>query len=84
MSKKFLGISRKVDELGRITIPMEICRTFGIVRDETYLGITVENGKIVLEPIIEQSELEETIGQVPSDKENKLVELIKNFIKEEC
>ncbi len=41
------GIVRKVDDLGRIVIPMELRRTLGIgVKDP--LSITVEGERIVL------------------------------------
>ncbi len=44
---KSTGIVRKVDELGRIVIPMELRRTFGIeVKDP--IEIYVEGDKIIL------------------------------------
>jgi len=44
---KATGIVRNVDELGRIVIPMEIRRTFGIgIKDP--LEIFVEGDKIIL------------------------------------
>lgn len=47
---KTLGITRKLDELGRIVLPMELRRTFNIKeRDE--LEIYVDNGSICLRPI---------------------------------
>lgn len=42
------GIVRRVDDLGRIVIPMELRRTLGInVRDP--LSITVEGERIILQ-----------------------------------
>ena len=42
------GIVRRVDDLGRIVLPMELRRTLGIkVKDP--LSITVEGDRIVLE-----------------------------------
>jgi transcriptional pleiotropic regulator of transition state genes len=42
------GIVRRVDDLGRIVIPMELRRTLGIkVKDP--LSITVEGDRIILE-----------------------------------
>ena len=42
------GIVRRVDDLGRIVIPMELRRTLGInVKDP--LSITVEGERIILE-----------------------------------
>ncbi len=44
---KSTGIVRKVDELGRIVIPMELRKHFGIdIKDP--LEIYVEDGKIIL------------------------------------
>lgn len=44
---KSTGIVRKVDELGRIVIPMELRRTFGIdIKDP--LEIYVDEDKIIL------------------------------------
>jgi looped-hinge helix DNA binding domain, AbrB family len=42
------GVVRRLDELGRITIPMELRKVFNI-KDRDSLQIYVENGKIVLE-----------------------------------
>ena len=43
------GIARKVDDLGRIVLPVELRRAFGIrVGDE--LTISVEGDRIVLTP----------------------------------
>ena len=44
---KNTGIVRKLDELGRITLPIELRRTLG-VDDRDPLEIYVEDGKIVL------------------------------------
>jgi len=42
------GIVRRVDDLGRIVIPMELRRTLGIhVKDP--ISISVDNEKIILE-----------------------------------
>lgn len=41
------GVVRRVDDLGRIVIPMELRKSLGIqIKDP--LSISVENGKIVL------------------------------------
>lgn len=46
---KATGIVRKVDGLGRIVIPREICKTHGITLGETPLEIYVgDNGEIIL------------------------------------
>ncbi|MGE5328097.1 MAG: AbrB/MazE/SpoVT family DNA-binding domain-containing protein [Deltaproteobacteria bacterium] len=44
---KSTGIVRKVDELNRIVIPKEICRTFDI-KDKTPIEIFVDGNAIVL------------------------------------
>lgn len=45
------GIARKVDELGRITIPMELCKKLDIVRGQTFLEILSEGEKIMLQHV---------------------------------
>ncbi|MEB9787075.1 AbrB/MazE/SpoVT family DNA-binding domain-containing protein [Bacillus cereus] len=44
---KNTGVSRKVDELGRVVIPVELRRNLGIV-EGTALGFHVEGENIVL------------------------------------
>jgi len=44
---KEVGIVRKLDELGRIVLPIELRRTFNIAEGDP-LEIFVENGKIIL------------------------------------
>jgi transcriptional pleiotropic regulator of transition state genes len=44
---KAIGIVRKVDELGRIVIPMELRRTFGIEKEDP-LEIFVDDDMIIL------------------------------------
>ncbi|TXR73469.1 AbrB family transcriptional regulator [Bacillus sp. AR8-1] len=44
---KTTGVARKVDELGRVVIPVELRRTLGIA-EGTALGFHVEEEKIVL------------------------------------
>lgn len=44
------GIVRKVDDLGRVVLPKEMCRTLGIgVRDP--VDIYMDDGRIVIEPL---------------------------------
>lgn len=56
---KSTGIVRKVDELGRVVIPMELRRTLGIdVRDP--LEIFVDGSQIILQkyqPVVEKEEV---------------------------
>lgn len=42
------GIVRRVDDLGRIVIPMELRRTLGI-REHDPLSISVEDGRVILQ-----------------------------------
>ena len=49
---KTLGIARKIDELGRIVLPVEMRRVLGI-REGDRLGISVDGGQIVLEKLEE-------------------------------
>ena len=42
------GVSRKVDDLGRIVLPAEIRRSFDI-REGDHIEIAVDDGKIILE-----------------------------------
>ncbi len=44
---KATGIVRKIDELGRIVLPIELRRTLGVA-EKDYLEIFVENNQIVL------------------------------------
>ena len=43
---KHTGMRRKVDDLGRIVIPAEIRKVFGI-RDGDYLDISVEDDRLI-------------------------------------
>ncbi|MDD3852735.1 MAG: AbrB/MazE/SpoVT family DNA-binding domain-containing protein [Syntrophomonadaceae bacterium] len=47
MMMKSTGVVRKVDELGRIVIPIELRRTMGI-EEKDALEIYVDNEKIIL------------------------------------
>ena len=47
---KSTGIVRKVDELGRVVIPIELRRTLGIVEKDA-LEIYVDDEKIILKNI---------------------------------
>jgi AbrB family looped-hinge helix DNA binding protein len=47
------GIARKIDSLGRIVIPSEIRQLLGL-NEGDIVEIDVEDGSIVLHPMIEQ------------------------------
>jgi len=78
---KTTGIVRKLDELGRITLPIELRRTLG-VSDKDALEISVEDDKIILnkyEPACiftgEKDDLVEFYGKKISKK--SVIELAK-------
>lgn len=48
---KNTGISRRVDELGRIVLPIELQQSFGYQRKNGSLEIYVEDGRIILEKL---------------------------------
>lgn len=50
ISVKSTGIVRKVDELGRVVIPIELRRTLGIEQKDS-LEIYVDEDKIILKNI---------------------------------
>lgn len=45
---KNTGVVRRLDELGRITLPMELRKTMNL-KEKDALQISVEDGKIILE-----------------------------------
>ncbi|MCD3234295.1 AbrB/MazE/SpoVT family DNA-binding domain-containing protein [Clostridium botulinum D/C] len=45
---KSTGVVRKVDQLGRIVLPIELRRTLDIAENETSLEIYVEGEQIIL------------------------------------
>ena len=45
---KNTGVVRRLDELGRITLPMELRKTMNL-KEKDELQISVEDGKIILE-----------------------------------
>ena len=47
---KNTGITRKVDDMGRIVLPMELRRNMGIAEGDA-LEISVDGGNIVLSPV---------------------------------
>ena len=48
---KSTGIVRKLDELGRITLPMELRRTLGVENKDS-IEISVDENRIILEKYI--------------------------------
>lgn len=76
------GIVRKLDELGRITIPSEIRKNLGM-GERAEIDMYMDNGRICMEKY-EQSYLNEVLEQVPDSKKDKLAEVVKKFLEEEC
>ena len=50
---KNTGIARKVDELGRIVLPIELRKQLGITEKTDALEIYVEDGRIILEKVVD-------------------------------
>ncbi|MCS1352362.1 AbrB/MazE/SpoVT family DNA-binding domain-containing protein [Mechercharimyces sp. CAU 1602] len=83
---KSTGIVRKVDELGRVVIPIELRRTLGIGEKDA-LEIYVDGERIVLkkyEPAcIFSGEVDETIRYKNKVVSKQAVEEMYNLIKDE-
>ena len=67
---KQTGVTRKIDELGRIVIPKEIRKNLGI-RDGESLEIYTSDDSIILKKYYEVKKLEDVC--------DKLCEMIKNI-----
>lgn len=77
---KTTGIVRKVDELGRITLPIELRRTLG-VNERDPMEIFVDEDKIVLRKY--EEEKEEKVCKCCGSK-NNLKKNKKVYICESC
>ena len=85
---KATGIVRRIDELGRVVIPKEIRRQFGISADEgTPLEIFIEDNKIILRPyypyndaISEGEEFLSYLNQIPNAATEEEKKIIRNII----
>lgn len=65
---KRTGYIRRMDNLGRVVIPMEICKKMGISRKSS-LDITIsDDGNIVMTPVSEK----DTIARLIDNLETKL------------
>lgn len=65
---KRTGYIRRMDDLGRVVIPMEICKKMGISRKSS-LDITIsDDGNIVMTPVSEK----DTIARLIDNLETKL------------
>ncbi|MBH0359238.1 AbrB/MazE/SpoVT family DNA-binding domain-containing protein [Bacillus zanthoxyli] len=88
---KNTGVARKVDELGRVVIPVELRRTLGIA-EGTALGFHVEGENIVLRKHekscfvtgeVSESNLELLDGRMFLSKEgaNELLDILERSVK---
>lgn len=78
MAKKTLGIVRRLDDLGRVTLPIELRRTFGI-EEKDQIEIYVEGDAICLKPVKVSPERCVLCGS-----ETNLIELNGNKVCREC
>lgn len=80
---KSIGIVRKVDELGRVVLPIELRRSLGIdVRDA--LEVYVNNNQIVLQkyqPDTEKQEVIKALEELAHDASPKVIDAIARAIK---
>lgn len=85
---KATGMTRKVDELGRIVIPKEIRRNLGIEEKDS-LEIFTESSNLILrkyEPVSEnkirtQVELEKLLSELTLDEQKRVVQAAINLLK---
>lgn len=85
---KSTGITRKVDELGRVVIPKELRDNFDI-KEKDPLEIFTEGGNIILrkyEPANEnkirtQVEMEKLLGELSTDEQKRIVADAINLLK---
>lgn len=80
---KSTGIVRKVDELGRVVIPMELRRTLGIAERDP-LEISVDGPQIVLQkyqPITEKKEVVDGLEKLKSVVKSTDKDVLERAIK---
>lgn len=85
---KATGMTRKVDELGRIVIPKEIRRNLGIEEKDS-LEIFTEGSNLILrkyEPVSEnkirtQVELEKLLSELTLEEQKRVVQAAINLLK---
>lgn len=65
---KSTGIVRKVDELGRVVIPIELRRNLGIAEKDA-LEIFVDENRIVLQKYLPNAEKEDVISELEQLKD---------------
>jgi AbrB family looped-hinge helix DNA binding protein len=87
---KSLGIIRRIDPLGRITIPMEIRRNHGW-EEGAPLELHDDNGSLVLKPFLKEQEVHEQLGNIAkimqevdlSIEQNEALEAVYQFIQKQ-
>lgn len=80
---KSTGIVRKVDDLGRIVIPMELRRTLGI-EERDPLEIFVDGSQIILkkyQPIVEKEEVVDGLEKLKEVVESTDKDVLERAIK---
>jgi len=85
---KSSGMTRKVDELGRVTLPKELRDNFGI-KERDPLEIFTEGNNIILrkyEPVSEnkirtQVELEKLLSELTLEDQKRVVQAAINLLK---
>lgn len=73
---KSTGIVRKVDELGRVVVPIELRRNLGIAEKDA-LEIFVDGNQIILQKYVPNIEKESVVSEL-----EKLKSIVKNTDKE--
>lgn len=81
---KSTGMVRKIDELGRVVIPMELRKTLGIDKQDP-LEIFIKGDQIVLQKYQPNTEKEEVIANLQkmafNAKSPNVIEIIDRAIK---
>lgn len=80
---KSTGIARKVDELGRVVIPIELRRTLGI-EERDALEIFVDGNQIILQkyqPNVEKQEVIKALEELSHDASPAVTDTIARAIK---
>lgn len=84
---KSTGIVRKVDELGRVVLPIELRRTLGIMEKDA-IEIFVDEDKIILRKYetdvdkeIVKNNLTEMMNNAANEKEKETLQRAIKFIK---
>lgn len=81
---KSTGIVRKVDELGRLVIPMELRRTLGIAEKDP-VEIFIDGEQIILQkyqPNVEKEEVRQNLEDLLKNQKNpNVIDVLNRAIK---